>query len=66
MKRQEKRVEEKKPEAPRPRPPRPAAAAEARDQREVAADGDREKEHDGQNAECPHALRFTASAAPGW
>ena len=47
MKRQEKRVEEKKPEAPRPRPPRPAAAAaEARDQREVAADGTAPEELD--------------------
>src|SRR5207247_8104759 len=45
--RQEKRVEEKKPEAPRPRPPRPAAAAaEARDQREVAADGTAPEELD--------------------
>ncbi len=47
MKRQEKRVEEKKPEAPRPRPPRPAAAAaETRDQREVAADGTAPEELD--------------------
>src|SRR5437762_8879471 len=47
VKRQEKRVEDKKPEAPRPRPPRPAAAAaEARDQREVAADGTAPEELD--------------------
>src|SRR5207253_922680 len=47
VKRQEKRVEEKKPEAPRPRPPRPAAAAaEARDQREVPADGTAPEELD--------------------
>ncbi len=47
MKRQEKRVEEKKPEAPRSRPPRGAAApAEARDQREVGADGTAPEELD--------------------
>ena len=47
MKRQEKRVDEKKPEMSRPRPPRPAAApAEAGDQRDVAADGTAPEELD--------------------
>jgi RNA polymerase primary sigma factor len=47
VKRQEKRVEEKKTEPARTRPPRPAAAvAEARDTREVGADGTAPEELD--------------------
>jgi len=47
VKRPEKRVDEKKPEAPRPRPPRPAAAsAEGHDRREAATDGTAPEELD--------------------